>query len=405
MCHGVAPRRHRWEPPDVQPRNARAQYTFEWELTRMMCMTWNYRRLQPCADFTDGPAAIPAAAAHQALTPSPGGMRCVPLLLLVAFLFEAGVAQNVLRHKKRYVKSRRRQLDVAGATCACGGTGQCGGGVCVAASGRRLDEVEAAQQQFGRQLFGAPTRTCQCQMLPPNSPPPASPPPSPAPPAVSCNTLWDHGLREDGVYTIAMNDGRTVPVFCNLTDPTGAWTLVARIAANSRKHMVSAAYGEIASPSQTAPWKLSSADINELRSRASRFYPFRFYCEGHSLGNGGYAAQTPPTNPWMSQFFSSGCSFDADSVASGACQDWFDGPNQGDASRPNSGDVNSCGLGSHCCQQQVNSYAAYGWHGCNIQSSIASESEVPFGAATSATGCGNNGNEGLLGGNGHLWIG
>jgi hypothetical protein len=197
-------------------------------------------------------------------------------------------------------------------------------------------------------------------------------------------------LLRDGIYTIKIGNADR-KVYCDMEgsfdNGSPGWTMVARISRFSRKHMVNAAYGTLVGPNQPKPWKLSNAEINTLRTTnknqaGALTSAFKFFCTAASSSH----TKTGSTYSGY-QYFHRDCVFNANVGNAGnnvKCSSWthreylvqyYSGYRDG----------NSCGLGGH---HAGNSFAAYGWHYCNRESTVRSQGESM--SPSYSTGCGHN---------------
>jgi len=233
--------------------------------------------------------------------------------------------------------------------------------------------------------------------VPPSPPSPPTPPPhSPpaAPPFVGCVGTQGPG-GSNGLRQIHTPHSGVQVVYCEYTGSI-TWTLVSRIASNSIRHMAIGTYGSLTSRDQGSPWKLSDADINDLKETSTLRNPYKFYCSQYARGR-------------ATQYFTKACDFDASAaLASAGGQESFSSPcysscSSVSATSCSSGyaDHNDCGLGQHA---GTNSYASYGWHFCRggATSSSFNFATGPEPSSSSSLGCGNNA---ASNGHGHLWIG
>lgn len=211
----------------------------------------------------------------------------------------------------------------------------------------------------------------------------------------------------NGIYTIKVGNADR-KVYCDMKgsfdNGSPGWTLVAVISRYSRKHMLSDAYGTLIGPNQPKPWKLSNADINALvKSNKDQggalSSAYKFYCTRVSASH----SKTGSTFSGY-QYFKRDCVFNANGPYAGSnnhCNYWSHDESM-EQYYGGYRDYNSCGLGGH---HRGTSFAAYGWHYCNRESNIKSQSERVN--PSTSTGCGHNNGFGsglMVAGDGHLWI-
>lgn len=164
---------------------------------------------------------------------------------------------------------------------------------------------------------------------------------------------------------------------------------MARIVRNSRRHLGARATGTPTSLDQLTPWKLSSSDINFLRTKKTpkqTVNAYKFFCGKPNRGS------RVRSRPWwneggVTQFFSRSCAFNARAPTGPGAPCHQFGVSATDTSYINDYyDGNDCGLGGHAHEPSI-TVASYGWHTCGYGSDPSyALTENP----SSATGCGHN---------------